>query len=121
MPESKEHNEIDAYIAGQSTHLRELLSSVRAAIKQVLPDATEKMSYGMPTFWQGRNLIYFAARKNHLGLYPGADAVTHFTPRLGRYKTSKGAIQFPYKTFGAEQLELIAEIAAWCGKENTQL
>ena len=117
MPESKEHNEIDAYIAGQSADLHELLSSVRAAIKQALPSAAEKMSYGMPTYWYGRNLIHFAAQKNHLGLYPGADAVAHFSPHLGGYKTSKGAIQFPYKTFAAEQLSFIAEIAAWCGKD----
>jgi hypothetical protein len=41
----------------------------------------------------------------------------HFMPRLTDYKTSKGAVQFPYKSFGAQQLALIAEIAAWCGRE----
>jgi len=117
MPKDKEPNGIDAYIANQPADLRELLLSVRAAIKQALPDATEKISWQMPTYWRGHNLIHFAAQKKHLGLYPGADAVTHFAPRLGAYKTSKGAIQFPYKTFGAEQLGIIAEIAAWCGTE----
>ena len=64
--------------------------------------------------------IHFATQKNHLGIYPGTDAVTYFAPRLTGYKTSKGTIQFPYKTLGAEQLKLIAEIAAWCGKENSE-
>ena len=74
----------------------------------------------MPTYWQGRNLIHFAAQKNHLGIYPGAEAMEYFDPRLSGYKTSKGAIQFPYKTFRKEQYELVAEIAAWCGKERAK-
>ena len=109
-------NPIDAYIANQPSNLQPLLLNVRSAISLVLPDTTEKISYQMPTFWRGRNLIHFAAQKNHLGLYPGAEAVVHFAPRLTGYKTSKGAIRFPYKTFGDEQIELITEIAAWCGK-----
>lgn len=114
-------NEIDAYIANQPANLQVLLLNVRMAIRQALPDATEKISWQMPTFWQGRNLIHFAAQKNHLGVYPGAAAMEHFAPRLTDYKTSKGAVQFPYKSFGAEQMTLIAEIAAWCGKENAKI
>ena len=121
MPEIKFRNEIDGYIASQPANLQVLLLNVRLAIKQVLPDATEKISWQMPTFWQGRNLIHFAAQKNHLGIYPGAEAMKHFMPRLTEYKTSKGAIQFPYKNFGTEQMNLITEVAAWCGKENMKL
>jgi uncharacterized protein YdhG (YjbR/CyaY superfamily) len=110
--------EIDKYIADQPESLQTLLTDVLKTIREALPDATEKISWQMPTFWKGRNLIHFAAQKNHLGIYPGAAAMEHFTPRLTAYKTSKGAVQFPYKSFGAEQLALIAEIAAWCGKEN---
>lgn len=108
---------IDEYIMNQPTDLQVLLLNVRLAIKQVLPDATEKISWQMPTFWQGCNLIHFAAQKNHLGIYPGEAAMKHFALRLTEYKTSKGAVQFPYQTFGTEQLNLITEIAAWCGKE----
>jgi len=114
-PELRFSNVIDGYIANQPMHLQILLLNVRLAIRQALPDAMEKISYQMPTFWRGRNLIHFAAQKNHLGLYPGAEAVEHFAPRLTEYKTSKGAIRFPYKTFSDKQMELIAEIAAWCG------
>ncbi|GHU60732.1 hypothetical protein FACS1894171_2600 [Clostridia bacterium] len=107
----------DEYIYHQPPKTQILLLNVRETIRAALPDATEKISYQMPTFWKGRNLIHFAAMKNHLGIYPGAAAMEHFTPRLTGYKTSKGAIQFPYKTFGNEQLALISEIAVWCGKE----
>jgi uncharacterized protein YdhG (YjbR/CyaY superfamily) len=112
--------ESDEYIFNQPANIQALLLEVRRIIREALPDATEKMSYSMPTYWQGRNLIHFAAQKNHLGIYPGADAMEHFAPRLSGYKTSKGAIQFPYKTFGNEQYEFIAEIAAWCGKERAK-
>jgi len=114
-------NPIDAYIANQPENIQALLLQVRETIRAAAPDATEKISWRMPTFWQGRNLIHFAAQKNHLGIYPGAEAMQHFVPRLTEYKTSKGAIQFPYKSFGAEQMKLITEIAAWCGKENAKI
>ncbi len=110
-------SEIDQYIANQPANLQPLLTEVWQTIREALPDVSEKLSWGMPTFWRGQNLIHFAAQKTHLGIYPGAEAVEHFTPRLSEYKTSKGAIQFPYQSFGAEQLALIAEIAAWCGGE----
>ena len=109
---------IGEYISGQPPERQALLQEVRLAIHQALPDAAEKLSYRMPTFWQGRNLIHFAAQKSHLGVYPGAEAVAHFMPQLADYRTSKGAIQFPFKTFGTEQLRLISEIAAWCGREG---
>lgn len=119
-PEAKDSNAIDEYIASQPINLQILLFNVRRAIRQALPDATEKISWQMPTYWQGRNLIHFAAQKHHLGIYPGEKAMAHFGPRLTEYKTSKGAVQFPYKSFGAEQLALIGEIALWCGKENAK-
>jgi uncharacterized protein YdhG (YjbR/CyaY superfamily) len=119
-PVIKCRNVIDQYIAEQPENLQVLLLNVRLTIRETLPDATEKISWGMPTYWQGRNLIHFSAQKNHLGIYPGAEAMKHFTPRLTDYKTSKGAIQFPYKSFGKEQMELIKEIAAWCGEESAK-
>lgn len=120
IPNVKFQNDIDEYIARQPANLQVILLNVRMAIRQVLPEATEKISWQMPTFWHGRNLIHFAAQKNHLGIYPGVAAMEHFASRLTAYKTSKGAIQFPYKSFGAEQISLISEIAAWCGKENAK-
>jgi uncharacterized protein YdhG (YjbR/CyaY superfamily) len=90
------------------------------------PNAIEKISWQMPTFWRGQNLIHFAAFKKHIGIYPGVEAMEHFAPRLHCYKTSKGAIQFPYQLFGDEQLALISEIAAWtatvcqCAEHNAK-
>jgi uncharacterized protein YdhG (YjbR/CyaY superfamily) len=111
---------IEDYIAAQPEDTQPGLRDVYRVIKAELPGATEKISYQMPTFWKGQNLIHFAAQKNHLGIYPGAAAMEYFAPRLTKYKTSKGAVQFPYKTFGGEPLALISEIAAWCGRNNAK-
>ena len=105
--------DVDEYISSQPEHIQQTLCTVRAVLQMALPDATEKISWSMPTFWKGENIIHFAAQKNHLGIYPGAEAMAHFAPLLSKYKTSKGAIQFPYRDFGGDQLNLIAEIAVW--------
>ena len=108
--------DVDEYIAALPEHIRQDVLTVRLNIKMVIPDAMEKISWDMPTYWKGRNLIHFAAHKNHLGVYPGAEAVAHFAPRLAKLKTSKGAIQFPYQELVSKHLPLITEIATWCAK-----
>jgi uncharacterized protein YdhG (YjbR/CyaY superfamily) len=113
---TNEASGVEQYILEQPESIQALLKEVRQTIRAALPDAAEKLSWQMPTYWRKRNLIHFAAQKRHLGVYPGAAAMEHFAPKLTGYKTSKGAVQFPYATFGAEPLKLIAEMAAWCGK-----
>lgn len=88
---------IDAYIAQYPLEIRVLLEKVRQTIREAAPDAKEKISWGMPTFWQSENIIHFAMAKNHIGLYPGESGVRCFLDRLTDYHTSKGAIQFPLK------------------------
>ena len=103
---------IDAYIAAQREDIQPLLNQVRETLRSVLPDAQEKISWRMPTYWQEHNIIHFAAHKNHMGLYPCPEAIQHFSDRLSDFKTSKGAIQLPYDR--ALPLDLIGEIAKWC-------
>jgi len=102
---------IDEYIAAQSEDVRPILVKVRETIRAAAPDAVEKISWSMPTFWQGENLIHFSAQKNHLGIHPGALDRLPFADRLAVYKTSKGAIQFPYGK--PIDYELIADITRW--------
>ncbi|WP_371362108.1 hypothetical protein SRRS_33450 [Sporomusa rhizae] len=109
---------IDAYIASQAENIQPRLREVYATIKAALPDASEKISWQMPTFWKGQNLIHFAASKKHIGLYPGGEAMTVFVDKLTDYKTSKGSIQLPNNK--PLPFELIREIALWCGKENAK-
>jgi len=103
---------IDEYIAAQPEPIQPVLKQVRATIRAALPDAQERISWRMPTYWDKHNIIHFAAFKNHYGLYPGAEAIVHFSHRLAAFKTSKGAIQIPYSQM--PPLALIAEIAQWC-------
>ena len=103
---------IEEYILSQPEEVRIYLRQVNEAIKAGIPEAKEKISWSMPTYWKGRNLIQFAAAKKHIGLYPGLEAVEAFAEQLAEYKTSKGAIQLPYHK--PLPLELIAEIAKWC-------
>ena len=107
---------MNSYIAAQPEEVQDYLRRVNAAIKAGIPEAKEKISWSMPTYWKGRNLIQFAASKRHIGLYPGPEAVEAFAGRLKEYKTSKGAIQLPYSK--SLPLELIAEIAKWCEENN---
>lgn len=103
---------IDAYIDAQPECVQPYLVAVREALRAVLPHAQERISWRMPTYWDKRNIIHFAAFKNHLGLYPGSEAILVFADHLTGCKTSKGAVQFLYSK--PLPLELIAEIAKWC-------
>ena len=86
---------IDAYIAQYPPEKQEILHKIRKTIREAAPEATEKISWQMPTFHQKENLIHFAMQKNHIGIYPGGEAVGFFGDKLSGYKTSKGAVQLP--------------------------
>ena len=110
---------IEEYISEQSEELQLILNEVRDTIKKAAPNAEERISWGMPTFWQKENLIHFSAQKNHLGIHPGYVERLPFQERLANYKTSKGAIQFPYNK--PIDYELISDITKWrvsCVEEN---
>ena len=107
---------IEEYIERQPEDVQPYLRQINSAVKAALPDAVEKISWSMPTYWKKRNLIQFAAFKKHIGLYPGPEAVEAFAGSLKEYKTSKGAIQLPYDK--PLPVGLVAEIAKWCEKQN---
>jgi uncharacterized protein YdhG (YjbR/CyaY superfamily) len=90
-----EFNTIDDYIATFPKDIQEKLQEMRATIKETAPDAEEKISYQMPTFYLKGNLVHFAAFKNHIGFYPVPTGIEKFKKELSAYKTSKGAVQFP--------------------------
>lgn len=107
---------IPEYISEQDPAVQPRLNTIYDTIRGAIPDAEERLSWGMPTFWKGRNIIHFAVAKHHIGLYPGPDAVEAFADRLKEYKTSKGAIQLPNKK--ELPLKLVAEIARWSYEKN---
>ena len=103
---------VDEYIDRQDAAVQPRLREMRAILRSALPEAQERISWSMPTYWQGRNIIHFAASKKHLGLYPGGEATGVFARELVGFDVSKGTIRLPYD----KELprELIEKIARWC-------
>lgn len=117
MEENKiTYNTIDEYIVQFPPEVQETLKTLRKVIKELVPDAVEKISYQMPTFALHGNLVHFAKHKNHIGFYPAASGIAAFKDELSEYKGSKGAVQFPINK--PLPYELISEIVKFRVAEN---
>ncbi|MBK7781630.1 MAG: DUF1801 domain-containing protein [Ardenticatenia bacterium] len=87
---------IDAYIAGFPAATQEALQAMRALIREAAPEATETISYAIPTFdLNGRHLAHFAGYARHIGFYPVPTGIEAFKEELAAFKTGKGSVQFP--------------------------
>lgn len=107
---------IDEYIAQFSPEVQEKLALLRETIRQAAPQATEKISWSMPTFYLNGNLVHFAAFKKHIGFYPGADGIENFKQKMQMYRSSKGAVQFPLDQ--PMPVELVREIVLFRVGQN---
>lgn len=87
--------DIDAYIAGFPPEIQAILQQIRAIVREEAPAARETISYQMPTFVLGKNLVHFAAFKNHIGFYPTPSGTEAFKAELSAYQGGKGSIRFP--------------------------
>jgi len=114
----REFASIDEYIRSFPPEIQKLLKEVRAAIKATAPDAIEKISYHIPTFYLNGNLIHFAAFKNHIGFYPTSSGIAAFKDELKEYKSAKGSVQFPLDK--PMPIALIKSIVKYRVGENTQ-
>ncbi len=103
---------VEEYISAQKEDIQPRLNELRAALRAALPEAEERISWSMPTYWKGKNLIHFAASKKHIGLYPGDEAVAAFAEELSGFDVSKGTLRLPYEE--ELPLELIQRLARWC-------
>ncbi len=95
-PRVSAHPAVTAYIDGFPPPVRERLAKLRSAIAASAPEAEERLAYGIPTWWQGENLIHIGGFKKHVGIYPGPEAIVAFADALGDYVSSKGAVQLPH-------------------------
>lgn len=109
---------IDEYILGFPADVQEKLRSLRQTIKEVAPEATEKISYKMPTFYLHGNLVYFAAYKNHIGFYPTSTGIEAFKEELTPYKHAKGSVQFPLDK--PLPLDLVKRMVTYRIEENLE-
>ena len=108
---------IDDYIAGHPPAIRKRLSAMRSTIRKHAPGAEERISYRIPTFYLGGNLVHFAAFAHHVGFYPGAAGIAAFKTALASYKSAKGSVQFPHDE--PLPLELVAEIVRFRVAQQT--
>ena len=96
MPVRSTARSIDEYIAKFPPETQKLLEEVRAVIAAVAPDATETISYAIPTFdLNGTHLVHFAGYERHIGFYPTPSGIVAFRDELRPYKSAKGSVQFP--------------------------
>ena len=93
--EKANYSTIDDYIAQYPPEIQIILQKIRQIIHENAPEATEAISYQMPTFKMKKNLIHFAAFQKHIGLYPTPSGIVAFKEELAPYESGKGSIQFP--------------------------
>ncbi len=109
---------VDEYIQLIQEEDRHAFEAFRSMLLNVVPDAEEGISYGMPCIKLNGILVYYACHKKHIGLYPYPNLIKVFSKKLEGYVTSKGAIQFPLGR--ALPVELIQEIMQFRVAENEE-
>jgi len=88
---------VDEYLAGLPDEAREVMAELRRTVLAVVPDAGERISYGMPTFTlDGRSLVHLAAWKRHVGLYPLPRLDPDLEREVAPYRGAKDAMQLRY-------------------------
>jgi uncharacterized protein YdhG (YjbR/CyaY superfamily) len=107
---------IDEYIKSFPSDIQRTLNDLYEFIKAEVPEATEKISYGMPTFYLNGNLIHFAAFKDHYSLFPAPSGIEQFIDELRVYRTGKGTLSFPFDT--PLPWELIRKVVKFRKEEN---
>ncbi len=107
---------MDEYIATFPEGIQKILQELRATIKAAAPQAEEKISYQMPTFFLKGNLVHFAAHKSHIGFYPTPSGIQAFERELSNFESAKGSVQFPLDQ--PMPLDLISRIVKFRVAEN---
>jgi uncharacterized protein YdhG (YjbR/CyaY superfamily) len=111
----REIRSVDEYIAARPDDVQGILRQVRGAIRKVMPDADESISYQMPTYKQdGNAILYFAGWKEHYSIYPATAAVLGaLGEQLAPYEVQKGTIRFPLsRPVPVRLIERIARLRA---------
>lgn len=115
----KQNPLIDDYISQFEPDIQLLLQEIRRVIREAAPEATEVISYQMPTYVYFGNLVHFAAFKNHIGFYPAPSGIEAFKEEISKYKWAKGSVQFPLDQ--PVPLDLIRRIVLFRVAENQRL
>ena len=117
MKPTSQSESIDDYIAGFPAEIQVLLQQMRRTIHEAAPEATEAISYQMPTFKLHGNLVHFAAFKDHIGFFPAPSGIDAFTEEIARYRTGKGTLRFSLTE--PLPLDLVRRIVLYRVQENS--
>jgi uncharacterized protein YdhG (YjbR/CyaY superfamily) len=110
---------IDEYIAPFAPAVRAILERIRRTLRTAVPEATDGISYRMPVFRLGGVLIYFAAFRRHVGVYPPVAGDAALERALAPYAGEKGNLRFPYdRPMRYDLIERIARLRAMQLREN---
>ncbi|MBI5518078.1 MAG: hypothetical protein HY909_30185 [Deltaproteobacteria bacterium] len=119
LPGSAEHTMAFAsheeYFARLSPDPRRLLQSIQARVEALVPGASRCIRYNMPAFKHGRVFLYFAAFKNHIGIYPPVTQDAPLAQELAPYRNEKGNLSFPHSQ--PLPIELIGRVALALSRE----
>jgi len=91
----KTPRDIDDYISGFTPDVQRVLQRIRSTVRKAAPAAEEMISYQMPAFTQNGVLVYFAAFKTHIGLYPPVRGDAAIQKAVAPYAGEKGNLRFP--------------------------
>ena len=91
----EKHAAVDKYIRSFPPDVQRTLQQIRQTIRSAAPEAEETISYQMSAFKLNGVLVYYAAFKDHVSLFPTGSGIEAFKAELASYKTSKGTVQFP--------------------------
>ena len=117
MAIKKGFTSVDEYIGSLPPDVQKVMKELRAAIKTVVPDAKERISYQIACFeLNGKNLIHFAGWKNHVSLYPTPDGSDAFNKAIAKYAGGKGTTEFALD--GPLPLKLIRQIVKFRVADN---
>lgn len=110
---------IEEYIKTFPPAIQTTLENIRRVIQRTAPEASETISYGIPTYkLTGKRLVYFAGWKHHISLYPTPAGDAAFQQKIAPYKKAKSTLHFPLDQ--PIPYELVAEVVTLLVKENAE-
>lgn len=114
-----EYKNIDDYISSFPKETQEILQQIRKTIIEAVPEGEEAIRYSMPTLrLNNKNIVHFAAFKNHFGFYPAPSGIEEFKKELEPYIAGKGTIQFPKGK--PIPYDLIKKVTVFRAKQSTK-
>jgi uncharacterized protein YdhG (YjbR/CyaY superfamily) len=95
VPERQKFTTVDEYMQSLTDDVRVKLETIRANVAAAIPAATERISYQLPAFRTDRVFFYYAAFKQHIGIYPPLPAEHPLSAEIARYRGEKGNLRIP--------------------------